>query len=91
MIRYQDITSTFQVYLIFFQRKHFLAQQKVWVAPKWTHSFILLRSIKSVPETPRDVVVKSKLSIRSDYTALRQLNPIHKKGPSSFFSLKILK
>ena len=74
----------------FFQRKYFLAQGKVWVAPKWTHPFIIPRSIKRFPETPRGVVVKSKLSIRSGYTALRQLNPIIKKGSSSFYPLKAL-
>ena len=64
--------------------------KKVWVAPKWTHSFILPRSIKSFPEAPGDIAVKSKLSIRSGYTALIQLNPIIKKGPSSFFGLRTL-
>ena len=31
--------------------------------------------------TPRDVVVKSKLSPLSGTVALRHLNPIHKEGP----------
>ena len=47
----------------FFQRKYFLAQGKVWVAPKGTHPFILPRSIKSFPETPWDVMVKSELFV----------------------------
>ena len=33
-----------------------------------------------VPRTIEDFVVKSKLSPRSGSAALRQLNPIHKKG-----------
>ena len=42
---------------------------------------ILLRSIKWVPGFPGDWVVKSKLSPLGGSAALRQLNPIHKKGP----------
>ena len=37
-----------------------------------------------VPGIPGDFVVKSILSPRSGSIALRQLNPIHKKGPQSF-------
>ena len=43
--------------------------------------FILPRSIKLVPGTPWDFVVKSKLSSCSGRVALRQLSHIHKKGP----------
>ena len=35
--------------------------------------------------TPRDVVVKSKLSPRSGTVALRQLKPIYKKGAIKLF------
>ena len=41
--------------------------------------FILLRSIKWVPGTLEDLVVKSKLSCCSGSAALRQLNPTHRK------------
>ena len=34
-----------------------------------------------------NLVVKSKLPPRSGSEALRQLNPIHKNGPQSFFIL----
>ena len=51
-----------------------------------SQSFILLGFIKWVPETPGDQVVKSKLSPCSGSVALRQLNPIHKKGTKSFLS-----
>ena len=47
--------------------------------------FILPRSIKWVPGTPGGRVVKCKLSSRSGFVALRQLNPVHKKGPKVFF------
>ena len=55
--------------------------QNHWVAPRSTQLFILWRLIKCVSGTPGDRVVKSKLSPRSGSVALRQLNPIHKKGP----------
>ena len=51
----------------------------------WVASMSLPRSTKSVPGSPGDLVLKSKLSLRSGSVALRQLNPIHKKEPSSFF------
>ena len=35
-----------------------------------------------------NLVVKSKVPSRSGFVALRQLNPIHKKGPQSFFLKK---
>ena len=55
--------------------------QNFRVAPRPTQPFIFARSIKWVPGTPRDWVVKSKLSPRSGLVTFRQFNPIHKKGP----------
>ena len=37
--------------------------------------------VNQVPGTPVVLVVKSKLSPRSGSAALRQVNPIHEKGP----------
>ena len=54
---------------------------------KFNSPFIIPRSIKWVPGTPGDLVVKSKLSPHSGSVALRQLNTIHKKGPKAFFYL----
>ena len=54
--------------------------QNYWVAPRSTQPLILTSSINKVPVTPDEWMVKSKLSPRSDFAALRQLNPIHKKG-----------
>ena len=54
--------------------------QNHWVAPRSTQPFIIPRTIKGVPELPRDVTVKSKLSHRRGSVALRPLNPIHEKG-----------
>ena len=52
-----------------------------WVLRRLTQPFILPRSIRLVPRTPRDLVVKSKLlSPGSDSAVLRQLNPILKKA-----------
>ena len=53
---------------------------KTSVAPKSTQPFIFLRSIKRVTGISGDLVVKSKLSPQMALT-LRQVNPIHKKGP----------
>ena len=53
--------------------------QNRWVAKP--HAFILPRSIKWVPGTPGDWVVKSKRSPLRGSVALRQLNPIRKKEP----------
>ena len=55
--------------------------QNHMVAPRLTQPFILLRSINWVPGISRNLVVKSKMSPRSGSVALRQLNPIQKKGP----------
>ena len=55
--------------------------QNLRVAQKSTQLFIPLRSIECVPVTPGDLVIKSKLSPYRGSVALRQLNPIHKKGP----------
>ena len=43
--------------------------------------FTLPKLIKSLPEISGDLVVKSKLSLLSGSVALRQLNPVYKKGP----------
>ena len=51
-----------------------------WLQVK-PHRFIFLRSIKWVPGTPVDWVIKSKLSPFSGLVALRKLNPIRKKEP----------
>ena len=57
-----------------------------WVAPRSTSQpFIFPRSIKGVVGTPRNRVVKSKLSPRSGSVALRQLNLIHKRGHKVVF------
>ena len=53
----------------------------LWLTPL----FILPRSIKWVSRTPADFF-KNKLSPKSDCGVLRLVNPIHKKGPLSFFS-----
>ena len=37
-----------------------------------------------------NLVVKSKVPPRSGSVALRQLDPIHKQGPQSFFLKKII-
>ena len=54
--------------------------QNHWVALRLTQSFILQRLIKWVPGISGNLVVKSKLLLEVTLT-LRQLNPIHKKGP----------
>ena len=64
---------------------NFRATQECWVQNHWlavmlTQTFIFPKSIKWVPGTSGDVVVKSKLSPRSGSVALKQLHPIHKKG-----------
>ena len=59
--------------------------QNHWLAPRSTQPFILPRLINWMPGTPGNWRVKSKHSPRSGSAALRQLNPIHKKGPQSFF------
>ena len=43
--------------------------------------FILPRLIEWVPEIPGELSDKSKLSHRSGSATLRQLSPIHEKGP----------
>ena len=55
--------------------------QNRWVVPRSTQPFILPGSIKWVPGTPQDWVVKSKLPPCSGSVPLRTLNPLHKKGP----------
>ena len=52
----------------------------LWLTPL----FILPRSIKWVSRTAADFF-KNKLSPKSDCGVLRRVNPIHKKGPVSFF------
>ena len=59
------------------------------LAPRSTQFFILPRSIKSVPGSPGDLMVKSRLS-RSCSAALRQLRPIHKEEPWSFVKYVML-
>ena len=44
-----------------------------------TLSFILPNSIKEVPGIPRDLVLKSEVSIQGASAALWWVNPIHKK------------
>ena len=51
------------------------------LALRLSQPLILPRSIKGVPGPLGDLVVKSKLSPLSCSVALRQLNPVHKKGP----------
>ena len=48
---------------------------------KFYSAFILLRLMKWVPGTPGDLNEKSEQSPCSGSVSLRQLNPIHKKGP----------
>ena len=57
--------------------------QNHWVASRSTQPYILSRSMKWVPDTPGDLVVKSKLSPHKASAALRQLNM--KKGHKVFF------
>ena len=45
-----------------------------------TQPFILPTSINSVPGAPGNLVAKIKLSPGNDFVAMRQLNPIHRKG-----------
>ena len=56
-------------------------EQNHWVALRSAQPLILPGSVKWVPGTPQEWVVKIKLSLQSGSVALRQLNPIHKKGP----------
>ena len=51
------------------------------IAPMLAKPFILPRSIKWVPSTPGELLVKNKLSAHIGSAALKQLNPIHKMGP----------
>ena len=51
--------------------------------------FILPRPIKWVSETPKDLLIKSKLSLRSGSLTFSQVNSIHRKGACFFFSMKI--
>ena len=50
-----------------------------------TQPFIFLRLIKWVPEPPWVLLVKSKLSSRSGFLVLGQVNPIHKKWARKCF------
>ena len=59
------------------------------LASRSTQLFILLRSIKSVPGNPGDLMIKSKLS-RSSSAALRELKPIRKEEPWSFVKYVML-
>ena len=59
--------------------------QNYSVAPSSTEPFILPRKIIWVPGTPGDLMLKRKLSPRSDYAAVRQLSPIHKIRFIKFF------
>ena len=43
--------------------------------------FILLNFMKWVPGTPGELKLEGELSPCSGSVALKQLNPIHKKGP----------
>ena len=45
--------------------------------------------MKWVPDTPGDLKVKGELSPHSGSVSLKQLNPIHKKGPYSFFKKEV--
>ena len=60
-----------------------------WLAPRSTQPFIFPRLIKWVPGISRNLLVKSKLPPHSCSVALRQLNPIHKKGVTKYFLFKI--
>ena len=51
--------------------------QNHWVTTRLTQPFIFPWSMKLVPGTLGDLMVKRKLSSRSGSVALRQLNPIH--------------
>ena len=51
--------------------------QNHWMASRLTKVFIILRSIKCIPE----FVVNSNLYLHSGSVAMRQLNPMHEKGP----------
>ena len=59
------------------------------VTPRPTRPFFLPRSIKWVPGISWDLVVKSKLSPRSDSVALQLLNPSIKRGHKAFISFLI--
>ena len=54
--------------------------QKKRVTPRPTQPFILSMLVKWVPEISGNLVVKSKLLLEVAL-ALRQVKPIHKKGP----------
>ena len=59
-----------------------------WVSPRSTQFFILPRSIKWVPGTSGNLVVKSKLPPWSGSVALGQLKPIHRRGDKVCFLKK---
>ena len=50
-----------------------------WMAPRSTEHFLLLKSIKRVPRTPRGLLFKSKLSSRIGSADLGHLDLLHKK------------
>ena len=56
-----------------------------WVAPRSTLPFTLPRSIKWVPRTPGNLVVKRKLSAPSCSAVLGQFGPNHKMGAIKLF------
>ena len=58
-----------------------------WLTPRSTQPFILPRSIKWVQGTSGNLVIKSKLPPRSGCVALRQLNPIQKRGHKASFKV----
>ena len=51
--------------------------QNHWWGPRLNQPFIVPRSMKWVPGTLWDLVVKSKLCLHGGSVALRQVNPIH--------------
>ena len=57
---------------------HRSQDQYHWVALRLIQPFILPSLIKWIRETPGDLLLKNKLSPRTDSVVLRDMNPIHK-------------
>ena len=60
---------------------HGFRVQNHWVSSKVVSIFYPSKSIRWEPRIFGDFVVESKLLPPSGSVALKQLNPIHKKGP----------
>ena len=84
-----NLSSQLSKFIWLFSKKIILNLAKNLGCSRVDSAFHLSKVIKSLLGTPRNVVLKSKLYLRNSYTAVRRLDPIHKKGPF-FFSLKIL-